>query len=276
MLGSLAIGPLGFSHGLSRVYLRLLDWCVPKLRRVALRNCELAGMPTSLVPGVYRSIARNLVCFARLPQIGPNNVHKWIRYEGFAHYEEAKRKGKGVLFATLHLGNWELSAFAHALLTQTMHIVVRPLDNPLVDALVEQRRAMTGNVILGKRDGMRPLFRALEANQDVGILVDQNVAQEDGIFVEFFGQKACVSPVFAKIAARTGATVLPGYAIWEEAEGRYVLRFDAPVPMTGDVQVDTQSIQAALERAIRAYPDQWLWIHRRWKTQPPGAPSLYH
>ncbi|MCA2968090.1 MAG: lysophospholipid acyltransferase family protein [Acidobacteriaceae bacterium] len=272
ILVTVSRGPTRFLGG---IYAKLLDLCVPKLRRVARRNCELTGMDPRVIDGVFRSIGRMLVCFARFPRINRENVGDWIRYEGFEHYAAAKAKGKGVLFATLHLGNWELSAYAHALLTEPMHIVVRPLDNPLLDALVRARRMATGNIVIGKTDGIRPIYRALAANQAVGILVDQNVGLDDGLFVNFFGKKACVSPAFAKLAARTGTTVIPGYAVWSEAERKYILRFDPPVEITGNTLIDTQRIQNALERAIRAYPDQWLWIHRRWKTRPWGEPPLY-
>jgi KDO2-lipid IV(A) lauroyltransferase len=98
--------------------------------------------------------------------------------------------------------------------------------------------------------------------------VDQNSAADTGVFVDFFGVKACAGVGFAKLAARSGAAVIPGFAVWEEAENRYVLRFRAPVTITGDAARDTQAVQSELERAIREYPEQWLWIHRRWKTRP--------
>ena len=272
VLATVAFGPTRF---LGTLYSKVLDLAVPKLRRVALRNCEITGVSPQVVDGVFRSIGRLLVGFARFPRIDKSNVHNWIRYEGFEHYEAAKARGKGVLFATLHLGNWELSAYAHALLTEPMHVVVRPLDNPLLDAFVHRRRAASGNIIVGKADGIRPIFRALAANQPVGILVDQNVGLDEGLFINFFGRKACVSPAFAKLAARTGAAVIPGYAVWSPGEGKYILKFDPPVGITGNTLIDTQRIQNALESAIRAYPDQWLWIHRRWKTRPHGEPPLY-
>ena len=125
------------------------------------------------------------------------------------------------------------------------------------------------------KEAARGIFQALKENRAVGILVDQNVGLDEGLFVNFFGRKACVSPTFAKLAARTGATVIPGYAIWSPEERKFILRFDEPVAITGNTLIDTQRIQTALERAIRAYPDQWLWIHRRWKTRPPGEEPLY-
>ncbi|MCX6595765.1 MAG: lysophospholipid acyltransferase family protein [Acidobacteria bacterium] len=271
VLSSLAVGP----PALARFYAGLLDRLVPRLRRIALRNLAVTGMPLQTADGVYESIARLLYGFARLPQINQSNVHQWIRYEGFEHFEEAKRRGKGVLFATGHLGNWELSAYAHALMTEPMYVVVRPLDNPRIDRLVEQRRSGSGNRIIGKKDLLRGVLKALAANEAVGILLDQNAGLDDGVFVDFFGLKASANVGFTKLAQRTGAAVIPGFAVWSPAERRYILRFYPIVEMTGDIVADTQSLQAALEAAIREYPDQWLWIHRRWKTRPPGEPPLY-
>ena len=203
------------------------------------------------------------------------NIGQWIRYEGFEHFEEARRRGKGVLFATAHLGNWELSAFAHALLTAPMNVVVRPLDNPRIDRLVERRRTLSGNRLIEKKDFARGILKALAANEAVGILIDQNASLDGGVFVDFFGIPACAGTGFVKLAAHTGAAVIPGFALWSEAERKYVLRFFPPVAMTGDAQADTARLHAVLESVIREYPDQWLWIHRRWKTRPPGEPSLY-
>jgi len=275
LLATLQVGPRFLSEAIATVYVGLLRILVPKLSRVARRNAELTEMPRRTVNGVWRSIARQMVAFARLESVRATNVGDWIRYEGFEHFEQARRQGKGVLFATLHLGAWELSAYSHALMAEPMYVVVRPLDNPLLDAFVTRRRAASGNIILGKKEATRAIFQALKENKAVGILVDQNVGLDDGIFVNFFGHKVCVSPVFAKLAARTNAVVIPGYAIWSPAEAKFVLKFDEPVGITGNTLIDTQRIQASLERAIRAYPDQWLWIHRRWKTRPPGEEPLY-
>ena len=286
VLKTLEWAPLALAHRLARGYARLLDRALPRLRRVAYRNLSLA-LPeldaagrARIVDGVFRSIARVLVAFAKFPEIRRDNaglegLQKWIRCEGAEYVEEALRQGRGVLFATAHLGNWELSAYAYALLAAPMHVVVRPLDNPLIDALVERRRALSGNRIIGKGDYARSILKALAANQTVGILVDQNSSADAGVFVDFFGMKACAAVGFARLAAHSGAAVIPGFAVWEEAERRYVLRFRPPVPITGDAARDTQSVQRRLEEAIRQYPDQWLWVHRRWRTRPAGEGAVY-
>jgi len=277
VLWSLAHAP----PGLARFYAKLLDVAVPRLRRTARRNLELAypdktpAEREAIADEVFGSIARLLYAFARFPQINRENISDWIRYEGLEHYLEARKSGRGILIATAHFGNWELSAFAHALMTEPMHVMIRPLDNPALDRLVEERRQLSGNQLISKRDAARAVLRALQANQAVGILIDQNTSLDEGVFVDFFGTLACANTGFAKLAAHTGAAVIPGFAVWSEKERRYVLRFYPPVPMTGDPAEDTQRLHAKLEEVIREHPGQWLWIHRRWKTRPPGEPSLY-
>jgi len=281
VLKSLEWSPRGAAEWLARRYTGLLDLAVPRLRQGALRNLELAFPSMSpeerqrVTRGAFHSIARLLVALARFPQIRRENIDAWIRYEGYEHFEEALRRGRGVLFATGHLGNWELSAYAHAILSAPMHVVVRPLDNRRLDALVERRRTLSGNRIIEKKDFARGILKALAANEAVGILADQNTSTEEGVFVNFFGIPACTNAGLARIAAHSGAAVIPGFALWSEAEGRYVLRFYPPVEITGDLVADTQRVQQQLESVIRAHPGQWLWIHRRWKTRPPGERPLY-
>ena len=277
MLWTLRHTPLGFA----RFYTKVLDLALPRLRRVAMRNLELACPEKSererkaIADGVFVSIARLIAVFARFPKLNRENISEWIRYEGFEHYTEAKRRGRGVLFATAHLGNWELSAFAHALLAEPMDIVVRPLDDRGIDGIVERYRSMSGNRIIVKRDAARGIVRALHNNEAVGILIDQNTTPEEGVFIDFFGLKACAGSAFVKIAARTGAAVIPGFALWSDAERKYVLRFYPPLAITGDVRADTQNLHGVLESVIREHPGQWLWIHRRWKTRPQGEPGIY-
>jgi KDO2-lipid IV(A) lauroyltransferase len=264
------LATIAWVPGLARFYVKLLDLGIPRLRKTALQNLEMADLPDGerIANGVFRSIERVIVAFAQFPKITRQNVGEWIRYEGLENFQSALALGRGVLVATAHLGNWELSAFAHAWMTAPMNIVVRPLDNPRIDELVEKRRALSGNRIIEKKDAARGILRALAANEAVGILIDQNTTLDQGVFVDFFGVKACAGNAFVKLAHHSGAPVVPGFALWSESERKYVLHFYPPIEMTGDVLEDTQRIHALLEKVIREYPDQWLWIHRRWKTRP--------
>ena len=281
LLASLEHSPRGIADSLGRIYAGLLDLAIPRLRRTAETNLQFAfpdrnaAWRKKTIDGIYASIGRLLVAFARFPSISQSNVHQWIRYEGFEHYERAKARGRGVLFATAHLGNWELSAFAHALMTEPMSVVVRALDNQRIDRLVEARRMISGNRIIEKHDAARAILRSLKNNEAVGILIDQNSSLSEGVFVDFFGVPACAGTAFVKLAAHSGATVIPGFALWSDKHQRYTLRFYPPLEITGRIEADTQRLQSLLETVIREYPDQWLWIHRRWKTRPAGEPPLY-
>ncbi len=242
-----------------------IDRAIPRFRRIARENlARVSQRDDGQIDEVFRSIARILVAFAHFPDINRSNVDRWIRMEGIEHVREALAVGRGVIFATGHLGNWELSAFAFALLERPISVVVRPFDNRLLDRFADRYRTMSGNRTIGKRDYVRGILEALHRNEMVGILTDQH--DQNGIAVDFFGVPALSSPGIARIAAKSGAAVIPGFAIWSDAESKYVLRFYPPVAMVGDVHADTQAIQEAIETAIREHPGQWLWIHRRWKT----------
>jgi KDO2-lipid IV(A) lauroyltransferase len=237
-------------------------------RRQILRRC-------------FSNLGRQLVEFSHFPALNKTNIADTVVYEGLEHYVAAAKKGKGVLFLTGHFGAWELSAFAHSVYGYPLHIVVRSIDNPKVDQLVERYRTLSGNRPLAKKNAMRDILKALRSGETVGILIDQNTTREEGIFVDFFGVPAATTPVTATLALRTRAPVVPGLLIWDATLRKHRLRFDPPIPLieTGDpardVVENTRAFHAVLEKYIRQYPDQWLWIHRRWKTRPEGEPGLY-
>jgi Kdo2-lipid IVA lauroyltransferase/acyltransferase len=281
LMGLLRVLPRRAALAVARGLTGILRLAVPRFTRIAHRNLQLAfpefdeERRRRCLDGCFRNMAGILTAVAKFPLITKSNVGEWIRYEGFEHFEAALSRGKGVVFATGHLGNWELSAYAHALLSAPMGFVVRPLDNPLLDRLSIYYRTLSGNHVISRRESARPLLQMLRANQAIGILADQNTTEDRGIFVNFFGIPACVDAGLAKLAAHTGAAIIPGFAVWSDTEGRYILKFYPPIEATGDQLRDTQAVQSALERAIREYPEQWLWIHRRWKTRPAGEPSIY-
>lgn len=259
----------------------------PRLVRVGLRNLELAlpELPASerraLLRRMYANLGRQMAEFCLFPRVRRSDLAGLIETRGLEHYLAARNRGRGVLVLTAHLGAWELSSFAHSLAGFPMKFVVRPLDNPLLDGMVSRYRGMHGNRPIDKRNFSRGLLQAMQANETVGILLDQNTYPPQGVFVPFFGHLACTVAGPAKIALRTGAAVVPGFAVWEQALGRYVLYFEPALDLvrTGDEDADvvanTALFNACIERWVRRYPDQWLWIHRRWKTRPEGSPALY-
>ena len=258
-----------------------------RLRDVGMRNLALAfpGMPDAergqVLRGEYVSLGRQLAEFCRFPSYTWQNISKVVVYDGLENYEKAFALGKGVLFLTGHLGAWELSAFAHSLNGHPLSIVMRPLDNPYIDRLVQRYRTMHGNKTVSKDDFIRGLLAAMRAGESVGILMDTNMTPPQGVFVNFFGVPAYTASGLARIALRTDAAVVPGFTVWEAKLGKYVLRFDPALELvrTGDDNADivanTALFTSVIEDHIRRYPDQWLWLHRRWKTRPEGEKPLY-
>ena len=278
-------------RGLARLWARLLafkvHWFFARLRRVGMRNLEMA-MPDlnaeerkRILRGVYRHLGWQLVEFCRMTRYTPENSHDWMSAEGMEHYLAAQAKGKGVLVITGHLGDWELSSFYHSMMGHPMGMIIRRLDNRRLDAFVNDIRCMHGNYVLHKDDFGRGLLTAMRRGGTVGILMDTNMTPPQGEFVKFFGIEACTATGLAHVARKTGAAILPGFMVWEPTQNRYVLHFgpEVQIPHTANVSADilagTQLCTSVIESWIRRYPDQWLWIHRRWKTRPAGQPPLY-
>ena len=269
----------------------ILAWTVCllhlRLRRVGMRNLELAfpeksrRQRTRILRGVFTSFGRQLAEVCLFPKYTRENVGHTVVYDGFENYERALARGKGVLFLTAHLGAWELSAFTHSLHGHPLHVVMRPLDNVPLDRMTRHYRTMHGNSMVDKDDFVRGLLSAMKAGETVGILMDTNMTPPQGVFVNFFGIPACTASGLARIALRTDAAVVPGFTLWDTALRKYRLHFDPAVTLvrTGDDDADavanTALFTKIIEDYIRRYPDQWLWVHRRWKTRPEGQPSLY-
>src|SRR5580658_2463981 len=262
-------------------------WLFGRLRRVGETNLKLAlpELPPQsrkeILRKVYIHLGWQLVEFCRMTRYTPENTRDWLRTEGLEHYEAAHARGKGVLVLTGHLGAWELSSFYHSLMGHPMGKVIRRLDNRRLDAYVNRIRCLHGNYVLHKDDFGRGLLTAMHEGGTVGILMDTNMTPPQGAFVDFFGIPACTATGLAHVARKTGAAVLPGFMVWEQAENRYVLHFgpEIEIPQTespgDDILNLTRSCNDVIESWIRRYLDQWLWIHRRWKTRPPGEPGLY-
>ena len=260
----------------------------PAWRRYAERNLTLAfpGMTPGERAATFRRAVRSwgwmLAEFARFPRYTAGNIGDAIEVEELHHYEAAAAQGKGVLFLTAHLGAWELSSFAHSLNGYPLAYLNRPLDNPLLDRLVNRYRCLGGNHSIDRTNAVRPVLEELRAGRAVGFLFDQNVVEGQGnVFADFFGVPASTTTGLARFARKTGAVVVPGFATWNEVRGKYVLRFEPPVNLAvtqtedADLLENTTRFNRVIERAVRRYPDQWLWVHRRWRTRPAGESALY-
>ena len=276
-------GARGVGAGIGAVAWRVLG----RLRRVGMRNLEMAfpektaAERETILRGVFRSLGWQMGEFCKMSGYTAETASKFIRYDGLEHYLAARAKGKGVLVLTGHLGAWELSSFYHSLMGYPMSLVIRRLDNPLVDEFVNRIRCLHGNRVIHKDDFARGLLTSMHRGETVGILMDTNMTPPQGVFVPYFGVEACTASGLARVALHSGAAVLPGFLVWEAKEQKYVLRFGEELDlrrtgeMARDIVENTALFTATIEAYVRRYPEQWLWVHRRWKTRPEGEEKLY-
>jgi Kdo2-lipid IVA lauroyltransferase/acyltransferase len=287
ILGFLRLLPRDAARSLAAGVARLLYGVLPKLRKTAEFNLRLAfpdwddAQRHAVIRGMVRNLGWMAAEFARFPRYTRENIGEVLVLDGHENFLEGQGRGKGVLYLTGHIGAWELSSFAHALYGFPLHYMARPLDNARVDRLVNRYRRLSGNQPIFKNESARILLKVLRDSGTVGILADQNTMPEEGVFVEFFGKTACTTTGIARVALHTDAAVVPGYAVWDESIRKYRLRFEPVVEpvRTGDTErdvfVNTQKFAAVIESIIRKYPEQWVWVHARWKTRPKGEPELY-
>ena len=258
-----------------------------RLRRTGQRNLRLAFPDLNpserrrLPRGCFQNLGRLLGVFSQFANANPQTLKRIIDCEGFEHLDAAQRSGRGVILFTGHVGAWELTSFALSLFDHPLSFLVRRIDNPKIEALIDRARTRLGNRTIDKTSAAREMLQILQGGGTLGILVDLNTLDREGIFVDFFGVPASTTFMLAKLALRTGADVLPVFAPWDKQRRRFLLKIDEPLNFerTGNEEDDvrrlTQSFTSVVENYVRRYPDQWLWIHRRWKTRPPGEPDLY-
>ena len=259
----------------------------PPLRRAAMFNLRLAfpdwndAQRRRAIRGMVRQIGWMAGEFCQFPKYTRECIEHIVVVDGFENFEAARRRGKGVLFLTGHMSAWELAPFAQALYGYPLHFLVRPIANGRIDALVNSYRCRSGNRPIEKNRAARAMLKVLADGGTVGVLADHNTDIEESVFVDFFGVPASTTSGLARLALRTDATVVPGFLSWDPARRKYRLRFEPAVELarTGDDEADvvenTARFTRVIEDFVRAHPDQWLWVHRRWKTRPPGEPPLY-
>jgi Kdo2-lipid IVA lauroyltransferase/acyltransferase len=287
MLKTLGALPSGVARSVGVFVARALYAMLPKLRRTADFNLRLAfpdwtdAQRKTVIRGMLRNLGWMAAEFAHLPRYTKENIDQIVVLDGHENFLAGQRRGKGVLYLTGHIGAWELSSFAHALYGYPLRYMARPLDNLRVDTLINRYRALSGNKPIFKNESARLLLKILREAGTVGILADQNTMPGEGMFVDFFGTPACTTTGIARVALHTDAAVVPGYAYWDQEIGKYRLRFEPAVELarTGDTErdvfVNTQRFAKVIEGIIRKHPEQWVWLHARWKTRPKGERPLY-
>jgi KDO2-lipid IV(A) lauroyltransferase len=287
VLGGLGLLPRSLAVTAGRAMGRLAYAFGGRLRRTGERNLELAFPALGprerarILRGSFTSLGRLLGEFSQLSRITPEQLRDIVEVEGLEHYRAASAAGRGVIFFTGHLGAWELSCFAMSALGYPMSFLARRIDNERVDQMVEKIRTRFGNRLINKRAAARPILQTLRAGGTVGLLVDLNTQPHEGVFVDFFGRPASTTAGLARLARHSGAPVLPGFIPWEADRRRFVLHLHPPLAASwtddesDDIRRFTARFTAVVEDYVRRYPDQWLWIHKRWHTRPPGEPDIY-
>src|SRR5437879_6392347 len=259
----------------------------PPLRRAAEFNLRLAfpELPETarrdILKGMLRNPGRMAAEFARLPRYTRGKIEKAIILDGFENFAAAERRGKGVLFLTGHMGAWELEPFAHALYSGPIYFLVRPIDNPRVDALVNRYRCASGNRPVKKNESARSILRILHEGGVIGVLADQNTVPHEAVFADFFGIPAATTSGIARLARRTGAAVVPAYNYWDPRIRKYRLRYEPALELTAteDEQTDIHNYSTRfnemIEDNVRRFPEPRVWVHRRWKTRPAHESPIY-
>ena len=287
LLGAIGALPLETSMRFGKSLGRFLGSRFPKLQKTARRNLDIAFPEMSaeekdkIVLGTFESIGRHLGFVSHFRKFKLEDVRNVVEVVGKEHFDRAHATGRGVLFFTGHFGSWEVFNLLPPAFGFGMNILVRRIDNPLLEKYVDSFRTKFGSVTLDKTRSARQMFRVLENGELLGILADLNAQEKEGVFVDFFGVPASTTVSIAKLALKTNAVVLPAFAVWEEAKQKYVVYLEPPVEYKqGDASDEnvrelTQKITNVVEKYVRLYPEQWLWIHKRWNTRPPGEDGIY-
>ena len=286
-LGAVGALPLETSMKFGKSLGKFIGSRFPKLTKTARRNLEIAfpEMPeaerTQIIRGTFESLGRHLGFVSHFRKFRHEDVRNLVEVVGREHLDRAVETGRGVLFFTGHFGSWEVFNLLPPAFGFGMNILVRRIDNPLVENFVDDFRTRFGSVTLDKTKSARTMFRVLENGELLGILADLNVQEREGTFVDFFGVPASTTTSIAKLALKTNAAVLPAFAVWNETKRKYVVYLEPPVEYKKDdtseenVRELTQKITNVIERYVRKFPEQWLWIHKRWNTRPKGEKLLY-
>lgn len=287
LVGAIGLFPLKISMSVGKNAGKLIGNLLPKLKKHGRRNLEIALPEVSaaekerILSGTFESLGRQLGLVSHFGAFTPERVRETVEVVGLENFNAAYQKGNGVLFFTGHFGSWEIFFLLPYAFGYGMNMVVRRVDNPLVENFVDNLRTRLGCRTLDKTQSARSMFRVLRKGELLGIMADLNVQEKEGVFVDFFGVPASTTTGIAKLALSTNAAVLPAFAVWDEAKQKYVvhlepaLDYEKTVDVDEDIKTLTQKMTNVVEEYIRRYPEQWLWIHKRWNTRPKGEPGFY-
>ena len=276
--------PLILSFWFGRGLGRLGFYLDKKHREIVLNNLKTVfGQEKSpneihlIAKKVFENLGMNLMEFFRLPWLKIEDLEGYVEPEGFENLRKAYEKGKGVIILTGHFGNWEMVGVFYALMGYPFDVVVRDLDNPVMDAFVRWVRARSGNRIISKNRSMRGLIRTLSKGGMAAILLDQNVTWSEGMFVYFFDRLACTNKGTALLAMASGAVVIPTFIVRDGRKHRVIIGEEIAIKNTGNRAADqlanTALFTKIIEEFVRKYPEQWFWLHQRWKSRPENDPN---
>lgn len=293
VVGILGILPRPLSIWIGQRIVNFVFLFLKDLRRTAFINTGIAFPEKSenerrqLIRGCFDSLGRVLGELCHFPSATPEDVSALVEFnfEGLgeerAYYDSEVAKGRGTILAGPHMGNWEIGVFAYSASRRPISYLARRMDNPLIEDYVTGIRTRFGNRSINKRNSFGETIQLLRDGGILGVMPDINVQEKDGIFVPFFGIPACTTAGVATLARRTNALIITMCCIWDKEKRKYVVHHGSLIETThtddrhGDVRDATEALTADMEKFVRAFPDQWLWIHKRWKTRPAGEPNPY-
>jgi KDO2-lipid IV(A) lauroyltransferase len=276
--GTLAVLPHGFVRAMGAGVGMLFYALDTKHRRVAITNLT-QSFPTrspsevrAIARAMFRHFGRLLFEMLKFSTLSPSAMMQRVEFEGEDRARLAYGQGRGVLFFTGHFGFWELHAIVHGLQLRPIGVLARALDNPHLNTLLENVRGRTGNTVIYRQGAVRRVLKTLAAGEGVAMLIDQHMHSADAIWVDFFERPAATTSTLAVLALRTGAPVVPVFAM-PVGRGRYRMIYEHAVePPAGEgpeaVSEFTQRCTDVLEMYVRRNPELWLWMHRRWRDAP--------
>ena len=289
ILGTLSHLPPSAAYSIGRGLGKIAYLLAGELRRTGTINLRLAFPEKSdeerrhLLRQCFESLGRELGLFSQMASRSRDELNQLIEVHGIENLQKSKAvHGDKLIYYTGHLGAWEMTSFGVSVLGYPFTFLVRRIDNPRVEQFVDQVRTRFGNKTIDKLSAARSMMKILRSGETaLGLLPDLNTLEDEAIFVDFFGIPAATTFVIAKLAVRTNTPLIPFFAPWSEEKGKYLLVVEAPISAesTGDEEADvrrvTIEITRRVENQIRQFPGQWLWVHKRWKTRPPGEPAIY-